>query len=367
MSDIGTVKELGKTLTRYFPQIAESVDLDKSIDQAFEKISDFSDETMDKLSELQTTLFGRKGAITGLLRELGKIEQDKRKEVGQLLNDFKNSLDCHIELTLAELSKVKRERALQSEMLDITMPGRRQRPGTVHPLTIVQEEITEIFHKLGFEVKHGPHIETDFYNFEALNFPQWHPARAMQDTFYVDGEKLLRTHTSPVQVRTMLEQKPPIRMIAMGSCFRRDALDATHSPYFHQVEGLMVDKNISFSDLAGIISIILSELFGGDVKVKFLPSYFPFVEPGAETLASCPFCGGKGCNICQQSGWIEMGGSGMVHPNVLEKCGIDPEVYQGFAFGWGIERIAIMKFGIKDIREFTECDTRFLSQFGGVR
>ena len=360
-------REMATILVSQFPQLAATPDLENAIDQAFDGSTDFSEIAMDSLSNLQTILFGRKGTVTGLLRELGKLDPDKRKEMGQILNDFKNLLDGQIESKLATFAKAKRQIQLRSETLDITMPGRKPNSGTVHPLTIVQEEITEVFHKLGFEVKQGPHIETDFYNFEALNFPQWHPARAMQDTFYIDGDRLLRTHTSPVQVRTMLEQKPPIRMIAMGSCFRRDALDATHSPYFNQVEGLMVDKNISFSDLAGIISIILSEVFGGDVKVKFLPSYFPFVEPGAETLASCPFCGGKGCNICQNSGWIEMGGSGMVHPNVLAKCGIDPEVYQGFAFGWGIERIAIMKFGIKDIREFTACDARFLSQFGGVR
>lgn len=367
MSDAGKVRELGEKLLSQFPQLKESLNIEESIKHAFAEINGFTKEAGENLSNMQTNLFGRKGVVTGLLRELGKLDPDKRKEFGQILNDFKNHLDGQIEFQLEKFRRFQREEALRSETIDITMPGRKPNFGTVHPLTIVQEEITEIFHKLGFEVKQGPHIETDFYNFEALNFPQWHPARAMQDTFYIDGDRLLRTHTSPVQVRTMLEQKPPIRMIAMGSCFRRDALDATHSPYFNQVEGLMVDKNIGFSDLAGIISIILSELFGGDVKVKFLPSYFPFVEPGAETLASCPFCGGKGCNICQQSGWIEMGGSGMVHPNVLQKCGIDPEVYQGFAFGWGIERIAIMKFGVKDIREFTACDARFLSQFGGVR
>ncbi len=324
-------------------------------------------KSSQEIGELKVRFLGRKGELISLLRELGTLPAEERKDAGARLNQAKADLEAVFKDRSASIAKIEQDEKLASEKIDISMPGREQRIGYMHPLSIVQEEIAEVFHRLGFVVRQGPIIETDFYNFEALNFPQWHPARAMQDTFYIDGERLLRTHTSTIQIRTMKSGPPPVRMIAMGACHRRDASDATHSPFFHQLEGLMIDKHVSFSDLAGILALILSNIFGGNVKVKFLPSFFPFTEPSAETIASCPFCGGKGCKICQNSGWIEMGGSGMVHPNVLEKVGYDPNVYQGFAFGWGIERIAILKFGVSDIRDFTNCDMRFLKQFGGAR
>lgn len=324
-------------------------------------------QTSQETNDLKVRFLGRKGELTSLLRELSALSPEDRKTAGQLLNVAKTELEEAFDAKLSHLESFEKQAKMAKERIDITLPGRKNAIGTMHPISIVMDDISEIFHKLGFEIKQGPIMEQDFYNFEQLNIPKWHPARAMQDTFYFDPETLLRTHTSPVQIRTMMSQQPPVRMIAMGMCHRRDAQDASHSPYFHQVEGLMIDKHVSFSDLAGIISIILSSLFGGDVKVKFLPSYFPFVEPGAETLASCPFCNQKGCRVCQNSGWIEMGGSGMVNPKVLENVGYDPEEYQGFAFGWGIERIAMLKFGISDIRDFYTNDMRFLSQYGGAR
>ncbi|HOO96310.1 MAG TPA: phenylalanine--tRNA ligase subunit alpha [Caldisericia bacterium] len=326
-----------------------------------------SAQTSVELENIRVAFLGRKGEITVAFKQMAELEPEQKKEFAKNLNILKNDVTSELDAKQEILLEKEKNEKILSEKIDHTMPGRRWSRGTLHPLTIVQQEIADVFHSIGFEVRQGQHIEDDFHNFEALNFPPFHPARAMQDTFYVDGGKLLRTHTSPTQVRTMESKQPPIRMIAMGTCFRTDATDASHMPVFHQLEGLMIDKHITFSDLAGILSLLLSEVFGHGTKVKFLPSYFPFVEPGAETLASCPFCGGEGCRTCQQSGWIEMGGSGMVHPNVLRNVGYDPEVYQGFAFGWGIERIAMLKFGISDIRDFYTGDTRFLAQFGGVR
>jgi len=341
------------------------VDIEKIKQEALNLVE--QSKSSKELEDIRVRFLGRKGELTSLLRELGNLSPEERKSAGANLNSAKEEIEAKIESRLSDISRKEMQEKLFAEKIDITMPGRPVMKGAMHPLSIVAEDITEVFHKLGFVVRQGPIIESDWYNFEALNIPQWHPARAMQDTFYIEGNRLLRTHTSPVQIRTMESEKPPIRMIAMGLCHRRDATDASHSPFFHQVEGLMIDRHISFSDLAGILSIILSNVFGGNVKVKFLPSFFPFVEPGAETLASCPFCDGKGCRVCQNSGWIEMGGSGMVNPKVLKNVGYDPEEYQGFAFGWGIERIAMLKFGISDIRDFTTNDLRFLSQFGGVR
>ncbi|MGC9125756.1 MAG: phenylalanine--tRNA ligase subunit alpha, partial [Caldisericaceae bacterium] len=243
------------------------------------------------------------------------------------------------------------------------IPGLRLSNGALHILTQTIKEVEDIFISMGFDIRTGPEIESDYYNFEALNIPEYHPARDMQDTFYIAPKLLLRTQTSPIQIRTMEAQKPPIRMIATGRCYRRDAVDSSHSPIFHQVEGLVIDKDISFRDLKGVLAEFTRKMFGESVRVRFTPSYFPFVEPGAETAISCVMCGGKGCPVCKFSGWLEMGGSGMVHPNVLRNVGIDPEKYQGFAFGWGIERIAMVKYEIPDIRFFYQNDIRFLNQF----
>lgn len=324
-------------------------------------------ETTTRLEEIRVLFLGRKSEITTAFKGLGKLDPDEKKVVAKSLNDTKILISKSLEEKKSLLSKKEKEEKIKEEKIDVSMPGRFQGNGTLHPVTIVMEEIVEIFHRIGFEVRTGPHIEDDFHNFEALNIPKHHPARAMQDTFYMEDGKLLRTHTSPTQIRMMESDKPPIKMIALGTCYRKDATDASHTPVFHQIEGLMIDKHVTFSDLAGILSLLLSEVFGGETKVRFQPSYFPFVEPGAETLASCPFCQGKGCRTCQQTGWVEMGGSGMVHPNVLKNVGYDPNVYQGFAFGWGLERIAMLKFGISDIRDLFTGDVRFLSQFGGVR
>ncbi len=320
-----------------------------------------------EIEELRVKYLGRKSELSLAFRELGKLSPEEKKALAQDLNETKNFITKMIDEKNEIFKKQEKEAQIKAEKIDVSLPGRKENIGTFHPVSIIMEQIVEIFHRIGFEVRTGPHIEDDFHNFEALNIPKHHPARAMQDTFYMEDGKLLRTHTSPTQIRMMESSTPPIKMIALGTCYRKDATDASHMPVFHQVEGLMIDKDITFSDLGGILSILLTEVFGGETKVRFQPSYFPFVEPGAETLASCPFCGGEGCRTCQGSGWVEMGGSGMVHPNVLRNVGYDPDVYQGFAFGWGLERLAMLKFGIRDIRDLFTGDLRFLSQFGGIR
>jgi len=278
-----------------------------------------------------------------------------------------NNLKEYIEDTIKKkeeliLSTLK-ESLLKNAHVDVTQQGLHLERGRKHILSKVIDEVKSIFISMGFDVFSGPDIESDYYNFEALNVPEHHPARDMQDTFYLKEKILLRTHTSPMQIRTMEREKPPIRMIAIGRCYRRDALDSSHSPQFHQIEGLVVDKDISFANLKATLTEFSRKMFGAQTRVRFSPSYFPFVEPGAETSITCVICGGKGCPVCKYTGYLEMGGSGMVHPNVLRNAGIDPEVYQGFAFGWGIERIAMVKYGIPDIRYFLQNDLRFLKQF----
>jgi phenylalanyl-tRNA synthetase alpha chain len=315
--------------------------------------------TREALEEVRVRYVGRRaGLLTGLLKELRDVPATGRAAFGKAVNDLKAHVDAALETAALRLGPAGRAAA----DLDLTLPGRVFRPGSSHPITQVRELIESIFLEMGYALESGPEVETDYYNFEALNIPPHHPARDMQDTFYVEGDLLLRTHTSPVQIRTMEKQRPPIKMVALGKVFRRDS-DLTHSPVFHQVEGLVVGEGIAFADLKGTLEHFCHRVFGPEVHVRLRPSYFPFVEPGAEYDISCIFCGGGGCRRCKGTGWIEMGGAGMVHPAVFEKVGYDAESLTGFAFGLGIERIAMLKHGIDDIRLFYENDLRFLSQF----
>ena len=316
--------------------------------------------TAAAVQEVRVRYLGRRaGILTTLMKDLREVPARDRRPTGRAVNDLKT----HVEKTLQEAARQAPSTTRSSDdSIDLTLPGRVQRPGVPHPISQVRERIEEIFLEMGYSLESGPEVETDRNNFEALNIPRHHPARDMQDTFYVQGGLLLRTHTSPVQIRTMERQKPPVRMVAIGRVFRRDS-DLTHSPVFHQVEGLVVDEGINFAHLKGTLELFCSRVFDSAVDLRFRPSYFPFVEPGAEYDISCIFCGGKGCRPCKRSGWIEIGGAGMVHPAVFENVGYDPERYTGFAFGLGIERIAMLKHGIDDIRLFYENDIRFLSQF----
>jgi phenylalanyl-tRNA synthetase alpha chain len=315
----------------------------------------------DALERVRTRYLGRRaGLLTVLLRDLREVAATERAALGKAVNDLKT----HVESALqAARGRVGPGTAPEAS-IDMTLPGRVARPGASHPITQVRALIEEIFLEMGYTLESGPEVETDFYNFEALNIPPHHPARDMQDTFYVEGGLLLRTHTSPVQIRTMQKRRPPIKMVALGKVFRRDS-DITHSPVFHQVEGLVVAEGITFAHLKGTLAHFCRRVFGENVTIRLRPSYFPFVEPGAEYDISCIFCGGSGCSRCKGTGYIEMGGAGMVHPAVFEKVGYDPERFTGFAFGLGIERIAMLKHGIDDIRLFFENDLRFLSQFPG--
>ncbi len=314
--------------------------------------------TLEDIRAIQVEYLGKKGNITALLKTIATLPVEQRKAFGQDVNLLKQWANQFIDDRLSALSS-----HTQHYDIDFSLPGRIVPAGRKHILSQVEEEVEAVFLSMGFDVEEGPEIEQEYYNFEALNIPADHPARDMQDTFYLAPGTLLRTHTSPIQVRTMKREKPPIRMVATGRCYRRDAVDASHTPVFTQVEGLVVDKHITFADLKGVLQEFVQGIFGTSTNVKLLPSYFPFVEPGAETAISCPICGGKGCPTCKSSGWIEMGGSGMVHQNVLRGVGYDTDVYQGFAFGWGIERIAMIKYGIRDIRMFYDNDQDFLGQF----
>jgi phenylalanyl-tRNA synthetase alpha chain len=315
-----------------------------------------------ELEALRVRYLGRQGLLTQLLRSIPSLPPHERPELGRQGNEAKAEIEALLAQRLAEVKQAERERELAAERPDLTLPGRRPPLGTLHPLTQVQDTIIEIFLGLGFAVAEGPEVESDFYNFEALNIPKDHPARDMQDTFYLSEDVLLRTHTSPVQIRTMKAQRPPVRVICPGKCYRRDA-DITHSPMFHQVEGLAVDRGISMGDLKGTLELFAREMFGSGTRIRFRPSFFPFTEPSAEVDVRCFLCGGEGCRVCKQSGWLEILGSGMVHPEVLRTVGYDPEEVTGWAFGMGVERIAMLKYGIDDIRLFFENDLRFLRQF----
>src|SRR3989339_334244 len=318
--------------------------------------------TEEELQTVRTRYLGRKGLLTGLLRNIGNVNPAERPEFGKRCNEIKEDLSARIDRLLAGMALKKREEALLRERIDVTLPGRGIRRGTLHPVTQVREEICRIFAGLGFSVVEGPEVELDYYNFEALNIPKDHPARDMQDTFYVDENIVLRTHTSPVQVRTMEKSRPPVRILSPGRVYRRDS-DVSHTPMFHQIEGLLVDEGITLGDLKGGLTVFLKQMFGGETALRFRPSFFPFTEPSAEVDIRCVMCGGRGCRVCKQSGWLEILGAGMVDPEVFKNVGYDSEKFTGFAFGLGLERIAMLKFGISDIRLFFENDLRFLEQF----
>ena len=318
-----------------------------------------------QLNDLKVAFLGKKGSFTGIMKGMAALSPEERPKFGQLVNEVRNELEALFEEQSIKLSKQELEARLASEKIDITLPGRVNKIGHIHPISLTMRKIKNVFIKMGFSVYEGPEVESDYYNFEALNLPQEHPARDMQDSFYITNEFLLRTHTSPMQARTMermSKEGKPVRMIAPGKVYRRD-YDATHSPMFHQVEGLVVGENISFADLKGTLELLLQEVFGHDVKVRLRPSFFPFTEPSAEVDISCVICKGAGCRVCKQSGWLEILGSGMVHPRVLEMGGYDSTKYSGFAFGMGVERIAMLLYGIDDLRLFFENDLRFIRQF----
>lgn len=314
------------------------------------------------VEEIRIRYLGRKGQLTALLKGLKDVAVEQRPHLGNLLNTLKDDLESHLAATLQGFIEKNRQQRLHSEQIDVTLPGRRSPLGATHPISQVTEKVVEIFASLGFSLAEGPEVESDYYNFEALNIPKHHPARDMHDTFYVTDEILLRTHTSPVQVRVMEKQPPPVRIICLGKVYRRDS-DISHTPMFHQVEGLLVDEQVSFADLKGVLTVFLHRMFGPDTPIRFRPSFFPFTEPSAEVDIQCVMCRGRGCRVCSQSGWLEILGSGMVNPAVFRMVGYDPEKVRGFAFGLGIERITMLKFGIDDIRLFFENDVRFLSQF----
>jgi phenylalanyl-tRNA synthetase alpha chain len=316
----------------------------------------------EPLKQLRIDFLGKKGCVQALMKELRQAAPEEKRQRGKLINDFKQYVENQLKDKEEELGKSPKRQPSKSETFDTTLPGRREISGTLHPITQVMEEIKSIFLGLGFQVEEGPEIETDYYNFEALNIPKDHPARDMQDTFYVEGEAVLRTHTSPVQIHVMEDREPPLRIIAPGRVYRCDS-DISHTPMFHQIEGLMVDENVSFSHLKGIMSIFLQEVFGKDTKVRFRPSFFPFTCPSAEVDIQCVICSGKGCRVCSQTGWVEILGAGMVDPAVFKFVNYDAEKWTGFAFGRGIERISMLKYGINDIRLFFENDLRFLKQF----
>lgn len=321
-------------------------------------------DSLETLNDLRVKYLGKKGSLTGLLRGLGSLTPEERPKIGQIVNEIRTELEQTIGRKTEQLKQQQLAQKLASEKIDVTLPGRRVNIGHKHPLTLTLNRIKETFMRMGFDVAEGPEVEQDYFNFEALNLPKDHPARDMQDSFYITEDILLRTHTSPVQARTMQASEPnkPIRIIAPGKVYRRD-YDATHSPMFHQVEGLVVDKGISFADLKGTLELFIREIFGSNTRVRFRPSFFPFTEPSAEVDISCVMCGGAGCRVCSHTGWLEILGSGMVHPHVLEMSKYDPDKVSGFAFGMGVERIAMLIYGIDDLRLFYDNDIRFIQQF----
>ncbi|WP_100405057.1 phenylalanine--tRNA ligase subunit alpha [Bacillus solitudinis] len=340
--------------------------LEELKDEALAKVENAED--VKALQEVRVAYLGKKGPITEVLRGMGKLSAEERPVIGQMANDVRDVIKVKLEAKEQELEEAAVEEQLANESIDITLPGRPVSRGARHPLTSVVEEIEDIFLGLGFSVEEGPEVETDYYNFEALNLPKDHPARDMQDTFYFTEDLLLRTQTSPVQARTMEKFKGqgPVKIICPGKVFRRDDDDATHSHQFMQIEGLLVDHKVRMSDLKGVLETFAKRFFGEDRNIRLRPSFFPFTEPSVEVDVSCGICAGKGCRICKQTGWIEVLGAGMVHPKVLEMSGFDPNVYSGFAFGMGVERLAMLKYDIDDIRHFYTNDVRFLAQFKRV-
>lgn len=337
--------------------------------QALEQIQKSADELIAaaqsaaQVEELRVRFLGKKGELTAILKQMGKLSPEERPVVGALANEVREAITQDITARTKELQEAQLQQRLLEETMDVTLPGERPVQGKRHPFEKVLRELKEIFLGMGFDVVSGPEVELDHYNFEMLNMPKSHPARDTQDTFYITENVLLRTQTSPMQIRTMEKTKPPIRIICPGRVYRSDAVDATHSPIFHQIEGLVVDENVTFSDLKGTLEMFIKKLYGEGTRVRFRPHHFPYTEPSAEMDMSCFKCGGKGCSLCKGEGWIEILGCGMVHPKVLENCGIDPEKYSGFAFGVGLERIVMMRYGIDDMRLLYENDLRFLKQF----
>jgi len=321
--------------------------------------------SLEEVEQIRVRYLGRKGSLVEILRGLKDLSPEERPEVGKLANTLKAKLEEAIERRKATLLYERDRKLLAREWFDITLSGRPPLFGSLHPLTLILDEILQIFRSLGFSVAEGPEVELDYYNFEALNIPKDHPARDMQDTFYITDDILLRTHTSPVQVRVMEREKPPFRVVSPGKVYRRDA-DISHSPMFHQVEGFLVDEGISFADLKGTLGAFAAQCFGEQTRLRFRPSFFPFTEPSAEVDVCCIICGGSGCRVCKQTGWLEILGAGMVDPEVFKYVGYDPERFTGFAFGMGVERIAMLKFGIDDIRLFFDNDLRFLKQFQAI-
>ena len=315
------------------------------------------------IEKIKNECLGRKGELTLLLRKLGSLSKEDRPKIGKLLHQYKKEIEELIQKKTIEIVRSEKEKRIKSESIDISLLGKRMDRGTIHPIQLVLKEIEEVFLGLGFKIEEGPEVELDYYNFEALNIPKDHPARDDQDSFFINNDILLRTHTSPVEIRVMEKQKPPIRIIATGKCYRRDSTDSTHSPMFHQIEGLAVDENITFGDLKGVLTVFTHRIFGKDRKIRFRPGFFPFTEPSAEVDVSCLLCKGRGCQSCGYTGWLEIMGAGMTDPAVFKKVGYDSEKYSGFAFGMGVERIAMLKYGINDIRLFFENDLRFLKQF----
>ncbi|EDS76178.1 phenylalanyl-tRNA synthetase, alpha subunit [Clostridium botulinum C str. Eklund] len=328
---------------------------------ALEELNKISNKA--ELESIRVKYLGKKGELTQILRGMGKLSSEERPVIGKLANEVRGSIEGLIEKAVTEIKLKEKEAKLKNEVIDISMPGRKQTVGSKNPLQLTLDSIMDIFISMGFSIEEGPEVEKDYYNFEALNIPKNHPARGEQDTFYINDDVVLRTQTSPIQVRTMENQKPPIKMIAPGKVYRSDSVDATHSPIFYQIEGLVIDKGITFADLKGTLELFTKKMFGEKMQTKFRPHHFPFTEPSAEMDATCFVCGGKGCNVCKNSGWIELLGCGMVHPDVLRNCGIDPEVYSGFAFGFGLDRMVMQKYELDDIRLLYESDMRFLNQF----
>lgn len=319
--------------------------------------------TLAETEEVRISLLGKKGKLTEILRSMGSLNPEERKILGQAANKLRSEIETMLADRFAKVKEAEKNLRFMSEKIDVTEPGKQRSLGTKHPITITIDEISKVFMSMGYSIAEGPEIETAYFNFDALNAAKNHPSRDMTDTFYIDENILLRTQTSPVQARTLLKQKPPIKIISPGRCFRVDTPDATHSPMFHQVEGLLVDEGISMADLKGTLDTFAKQLFGTEVRTNFRPHFFPFTEPSAEMDVSCFKCGGEGCRVCKGSGWIEILGCGMVHPHVLEVGGIDTEKFTGFAFGMGVERIAMLKYGVDDIRLFYENDLRFIGQF----
>jgi len=336
------------------------LDIEELVTEAGKQIAQAAE--LAQLDEVRVRYLGKSGLLTAQLKQLGALPKEERPAAGQAINKAKQELESAITVRKQELGQEALQQRLISESVDVSLPGRGQTSGGLHPVTRTMERINKLFANAGFKVAEGPEIEDDFHNFEALNIPAHHPARAMHDTFYFDEHMLLRTHTSPVQIREMLKAEPPLKIIAPGRVYRCDS-DITHTPMFHQVEGFMVDEDVSFADLKGVLYDFLTSFFERDLKLRFRPSYFPFTEPSAEADIECVMCNGKGCRVCKQTGWLELLGCGMIHPEVFRHVGIDSEKYTGYAFGVGVERLAMMRYGINDLRLFFENDLRFLRQF----